>query len=91
MPERPKPKSEFAPVADRPFYPARGPRSGWQGAMNKFPVYLPDPLEEKMKLAKQEAEAAKNVGAAPFKPTSKPFTTPQPSIVFKTFGPQPMS
>lgn len=91
VPERPKPKSEFAPVADRPFYPARGPRSGWQGAMNKFPVYLPDPLEEKMKLAKQEAEAAKNVGAAPFKPTSKPFTTPQPSIVFKTFGPQPMS
>ena len=42
-----------------------------------------------MKLAKQEAEAAENV-ARSFA-TSKPFTTPQPSIVFKTFGPQPMS
>ena len=90
VPERvPKP-SEFQPLGAA-FYPAKAPTSGWQGAFNKFPLYIEDPLDEKMKLAKAEAEAAKNVGAAPFKPTSKPFTTPQPSIVFHTVGPKPMS
>ena len=47
---------------------------------------MEDPLEEKMKLAKAAAAAAKLDGVAPFKPTSKPFSTPTPSIVFKVAG-----
>ena len=48
-----------------------------------------DPLEEKMKLAKAAAAAARREGAAPFKPTSKPYTTPCPSILFHTPGGSP--
>ena len=80
-----------APVAERAFYPSRAPRSGPQGTFTKFPEYLPDPLEEKLKKAKEEAAKARIVGAAPFKPTSKPHTTPMPSIVFHITGPKPMS
>ena len=48
-------------------------------------------LEEKLKAAKAAAAAARIEGQAPFKPTSKPHTTPTPSIVFHTAGPKPMS
>ena len=91
IPKREAKASEFAPVSERAFYPSRAPRSGPLGTFTKFPEYKEDPLEEKMKIAKAAAEAAKNVGAAPFKPTSKPHTTPTPSIAFHTVGPKPMS
>ena len=91
VPARPPPAETGAPVAERAFYPSRAPRSGPLGTFTKFPEYLPDPLEEKLKKAKEAAAAARIVGAAPFKPTSKPHTTPMPSIVFHITGPKPMS
>ena len=57
----------------------------------QFPEYKEDPLEEKMKAAKAAAAAARVAGAAPFKPTSRPHTTPTPSIMFHAAGPQPAS
>ena len=89
IPKKPDPPPEAPPVSERAFYPSRAPRSGPLGTFNKFPEYKEDPLEEKLKLAKAAAEAARAVGAAPFKPTSKPHTTPTPSIVFHTAGPKP--
>lgn len=91
VPERKPKESEFAPVAERAFYPARAPRSGPLGTFLPFPKYMEDPLEEKMKLAKAAAAAAKLDGIAPFKPTGKPHSTPSPSIVFHTIGPKPTS
>jgi len=88
IPERPPaPKPEAS--EQRAFYPSRAPRSGPQGTFNKFPEYKEDPLEEKLKLAKAAAEAARQVGSVPFKPTSKPHTTPTPSISFHIVGPKP--
>jgi len=91
VPERkPEAKTESA-VSERAFYPSRAPRSGPQGTFSKFPEYKEDPLEEKIKLAQAAAAAARMVGAAPFKPTSKPHSTRQPSIAFRIVGPKPMS
>ena len=89
IPARPPPAPTGQNVVERAFYPSRAPRSGPLGTFTKFPEYLPDPLEEKMKAAKEAAAAARLVGAAPFKPTSKPHTTRTPSIVFHTAGPSP--
>ena len=91
IPKREEKVTEFQNVSERAFYPSRAPKSGPLGTFNKFPEYKEDPLEEKMKLAKAAAAEARLVGAAPFKPTSKPHTTPTPSIVFHTVGPKPMS
>jgi len=89
--ERDPPAPQGKPVTDRPFYPSRAPRSGPQGTFEKFPVYKEDPLEEKIKAAKAAAAAARVVGAAPFKPTSNPHTTPTPTISFHIAGPKPKS
>jgi len=82
--------TEFKNVTDRAFYPSRAPRSGPLGTFNKFPEYKEDPLDEKMKAAKAAAAAARTEGA-PFKPTSKPHTTPTPTNVIHTNGPKPKS
>jgi len=89
LPERPAKTSEGQPVSTAPFFPSKAPKSGPQGTFNKFPEYKEDPLDLKIKLAKEAAAAQRVVGAAPFKPTSKPFTTPTPSIVFHTPGGNP--
>ena len=91
LPERPPPAPYGQNVTDRPFFPAQAPRSGPQGTFNKFPVYMEDPLHLKVEAAKAAAAAASAVGAAPFKPTGKPHTTPTPSIVFHTVGPKASS
>jgi hypothetical protein len=87
VPERKPKEPDFLPVTERAFFPSAAPKSGPLGTFAKFPKYMEDPLEEKMKLAKAAAAEAANVGAAPFKPTSKPHTTPTPSILFHTAGP----
>jgi len=89
IPQKDNKVAEMPNVSDKPFYPSRFPRSGPQGTFEKFPVYKEDPLEEKIKIAKEAAAAARVVGAAPFKPTSKPYTTPCPSIAFHVSGPTP--
>ena len=82
LPERPpSPKGE--PVSSAPFFPAKAPRSGPMGTFNRFPTYMEDPLAKKLEKAKEEADKAKLEGVAPFKPPSKGFTTPQPSIAFR--------
>ena len=81
--------AEAPPVSERAFYPSKAPKSGPLGTFTPFPPYKEDPLEEKMKLAKEAALQARLVGGAPFKPTSKPHTTPTPSIIFHTAGPKP--
>jgi len=91
IPKREAKVSTFANVSDKAFYPSRAPRSGPLGTFEKFPVYKEDPLEEKMKVAKAAAAEARIAGAAPFKPTSKPFTTPCPTIMFHIPGAKPTS
>lgn len=87
VPERPpKEGSPFKNVSDAPFKPARAPRSGPQGTFNKFPEYKEDPWDLKIKKAQEEAAANRREGAAPFKPTGNPHTTPNPSIVFHVPG-----
>ena len=88
IPPRPDPPAEAPPVSERAFYPSKAPKSGPLGTLTPFPAYKEDPLEEKMKLAKEAALQARLVGVAPFKPTSKPHSTPTPSIVFHTAGPK---
>uniref|UniRef100_A0A7S3BTE4 Cilia-and flagella-associated protein 96 n=1 Tax=Haptolina ericina TaxID=156174 RepID=A0A7S3BTE4_9EUKA len=79
--------SEFKPVGG-PFYPSKAPRSGKQGTFTKFPEYLPDPLEEKLKAAKEAAQAARASIGGPFKPPQKPKTCPTKTIIFHQPGPQ---
>ena len=87
VPERAPPPAEPPPVSDKPFYPSKAPTSGPQGTFNKFPKYIEDPLDVKMKAAKAAADALKREGLQPFKPTSKPFSTPTPTIMFHVTGP----
>lgn len=81
MPERPAaPKEE--PISGAAFYPARAPKSGPLGTFMKFPEYKEDPLEEKLKAAKLAAADAR-ISTVPFKPTSKPKSSPSKSIIFR--------
>jgi len=86
-PERPPPPAEAPPVSDKPFYPSKAPTSGPQGAFSKFPKYIEDPLDLKVKAAKEAAKTLERDGLAPFKPTSKPFSTRTPTIMFHIVGP----
>ena len=88
MPERPPKEDEFKPVSAAPFFPAKSPKSGKFGAFNKFPTYMEDPLDDKLKAAKAAADAVKRTDAVPFKPPMKPHTTPTRSIMFHQAGPQ---
>jgi hypothetical protein len=87
LPERPPPPPELPPVSERPFYPSRAPRSGPQGTFSKFPEYKEDPLDLKVKAAKEAAAALKREGLAPFKPNGNIYSVPTPTIVFHAVGP----
>jgi len=88
VPERPVKEDEGKAVSSAPFYPARAPKSGHVGAFNKFPKYIEDPLDDKLKAARAAAEAARAIIGNPFKPPQKPKTMPQKSILFHQPGPQ---
>jgi len=85
VPERPPKPAVNGNIVDhgKAFFPAKAPSSGPHATLNKFPEYKEDPLDLKIKKAQEEAAANRREGAAPFKPTGNPHTTPTPSIVFK--------
>ena len=88
LPERPPKSTVVGKYAehDRAFRPAQAPKSGPQGTFEKFPKYIEDPLDLKIKEAKEEAAKNRIEGAAPFKPTGTGNSIPQPSILFHTYG-----
>ena len=88
MPNKSAGASPMAAEASAAFYPSRAPRSGPLGTFTKFPEYIEDPLEEKMKVAREAAKAAR-INSTPFKPTSKPKTSPSRTIIFHTKGLKP--
>jgi len=88
MPDKPKKEDDGKPVSGAPFYPSRAPKSGHVGTFNKFPLYMEDPLDLKLKAARAAAEAARAVNSNPFKPPQKPKTCPTRSILFHQPGPQ---
>jgi len=84
MPDKPEPASpEVVPTV--PFYPSRAPRSGPMGTFQKFPEYIEDPLEEKIKAARAVA-AATRITTTAFRPTSNAKSTPQKTILFHEAG-----
>jgi len=94
MPDKPEPPQP--PVGlkhDAPFYPGQGPRSGAGsphvlgplGTFHKFPEHMADPLEEKMKAAREAAEAARITGG-PWKPSYAGKTAPTKTVIFHEPG-----
>ena len=83
MPDKPVPPPPAEAVGLTPFYPAKGPQSGAAsphvlgplGTFQKFPEHIPDDHEEKMKLVREAAAAAKIDGAA-WRPTYANKTCP---------------
>jgi len=84
MPDKPPPESKAPPITV-PFYPPQAPREGKLGTFGKFPQYMDDPLDEKMKAAREQAEKEKITTAA-FKPGAGSKSTPTKSIAFHQPG-----
>lgn len=84
MPDKPPPDSK-PPAITVPFYASQAPRKGKLGTFGKFPQYMDDPLEEKIKAARAQAEKEKITTAA-FRPTSPSKSTPSKSILFHQPG-----
>ena len=72
-------------ISETPFYPAQGPRSGPLGTFSKFPEYIEDPEDAKMKAAREAAAEAKITGGA-WRPTYSNKSTPMKTIVFREAG-----
>ena len=70
------------PVAFVPSHPAR---SGLYSTINKFPVHIADPLDEKIKeaKAKKKAEMDKLEGKEPFRPSAFPKGKATVSVLAK--------
>uniref|UniRef100_A0A7S4C2H8 Cilia-and flagella-associated protein 96 n=1 Tax=Chrysotila carterae TaxID=13221 RepID=A0A7S4C2H8_CHRCT len=85
VPARELKSANSSPKPAVPFYPSRAPRSGRLGTFEPFPKYQEDPLEEKLKQAREAAAASKISGPA-FRPTSKPKSTRTQSILFRQPG-----
>ena len=55
------------------------------GTFHKFPEHMADPLEEKMKAAREAAEAARITGG-PWKPSYAGKTAPTKTVIFHEPG-----
>lgn len=75
-------QSTKIPVAFVPSHPAR---SGLYSTINKFPVHIADPLDEKIKeaKAKKKAEMDKLEGKEPFRPSAFPKGKATVSVLAK--------
>jgi hypothetical protein len=59
---------------DKPFYPARPPKKGYNKTLDKFPEYKEDPLRMAMRKKEPEEDKAK------WKTTTKQRAVPCPSV-----------
>lgn len=75
------------PVSSKPFVPSAIPKTGYNRTLEKFPPYVPDPLD--VKLAAEREKKRKDKEAQPpkaFVPSNTPKTQATKSIVRMNLG-----
>mmetsp|Transcript_10331 Transcript_10331/g.28124 ORF Transcript_10331/g.28124 Transcript_10331/m.28124 type:complete len:324 (+) Transcript_10331:78-1049(+) len=79
-PKRMPGQIEGKPVGEKPWYPARPPRSGIHSAINKFPEHIPDSEQERWQRERDQRIQDSNVAAWKYQEFGK--TAPTKSILF---------
>jgi len=80
MPEKKAPPPPAPRVADKPFYPAKPPKEGIYGTINKFPEHMEDPETVRWKAEQEKKKRESNM--TPWKYEAWGKTAPTRSILF---------